>query len=140
MRSIAALLLTFAIATSAGADPLRQDHPLIGTWKITLPSTTCFETYTVNANATSFVTSAEQVSESSFAISAEPSAKGYYKWVDTIVKDNGRKDCSGEIMIIGHTATNFIRMHPSGTMFLMCEEEKLDTCIGPFVRQRMKDS
>jgi hypothetical protein len=139
IRSIAALSLTLALATSAGAGPLHPDHPLVGTWKITLPGMACFETYSVNANGTSFVTSAEQVSQSSFEISAEPSERGFYKWVDTIVKDNGKKDCSGETLVIGHIATNFIRLHPSGNMFLMCEEEKLDACIGPFVRQSLKD-
>ena len=38
----------------------------------------------------------------------------------------------GEVMQVGHEATNYILLHPSRPEFLMCEEERLDTCIGPF--------
>jgi hypothetical protein len=80
------------------------------------------------------VTSADEVSESEFHIPAEPSDKGFYKLVDTVVKDNGKEDCMGQVMKVGARATNFIRFHPSGTLFLMCATESMETCIGPFRR------
>lgn len=124
-------LLTLAVAHAA---PLAPDHPLIGTWKITLPNNGCVETYHVHADGTSLVTSAHEVSESEFEISAQPSEKGFYKWVDKIVKDNGKPDCSGQVTQAGHVATNYILLRRDGQLFLMCEEEDLNTCIGPFVR------
>ena len=81
------------------------------------------------------VSSGAQIGASEFEISARPSARSFYKWVDKIVKDNGKPDCSGEIMEIGHVATNFILVHPSGRQFLMCEAENIGTCIGPFILQ-----
>ena len=59
---------------------------------------------------------------------------GFYKEVDTIVKDNGKIDCTGEITKPGQAVTNYLQFHPSGDMFLMCVERSLDRCIGPFVR------
>jgi hypothetical protein len=95
----------------------------------------CSEVYRIRADGTMVVTSAEQISETTFEISAEPSARGFYKWDDTIVKDNGKKDCSGAVMEVGHKATNYIRFNPAQSMFVMCQEERMDTCIGPFIRQ-----
>src|SRR5438093_3984279 len=96
-------------ATLAGAGPLRAGHPLIGTWKITFPDGSCEETYLIRPNGTMFITSAEEVAESKFELSDKPSEKGFYKWDDTITKDNGKKDCSGEVTPVGHAATNYIR-------------------------------
>lgn len=125
----------FALTTStATAGPLRADHPLIGSWKITLVNGACHEVYQIKADGTTLVTSAEEVAQSEFELSDQPSAEGFFKWVDTIVKDNGKKDCLGEVMALGHTSTNYIKLHPSGKMFLMCEKEDINTCIGPFVR------
>jgi hypothetical protein len=115
--------------------PLPKDHPLIGTWRIDVPNTSCFELYSIKQDGTSDVTSGEEQATSEFTISPSPSPKGFYRWVDKIVKDNGKKDCSGELMQVGHVATNYIALHRTGKMFLMCEKEDLETCIGPFTRQ-----
>jgi hypothetical protein len=136
-RHTAAIVLALSFfVLPISAEPLRSDHPLIGTWQITVPNSACYETYVVRRDGTSFVTSAEQIAESEFSLSDKPSDKGFYKWVDKITKDNGKKDCSGEIMQLGHIATNYIRLHPSANMFLMCEKEDLTACIGPFLRQK----
>jgi hypothetical protein len=34
----------------------------------------------------------------------------------------------------GHESTNYVLLHPDGDQFLMCGDETLNTCIGPFVR------
>ena len=132
----AALLVTLALATAVSvfAAPLPAGHPLIGTWKITLPDGSCSEIYIVRRNGTSLVTSAEEVAESEFTVSDEPSERGFYKWVDTVAWDNGRKDCAGEVTEVGHVATNYVLFSPMKTQFLMCEQEDLASCIGPFVR------
>jgi hypothetical protein len=131
--ALAAAALAFA-ACAAQADPLRKDHPLIGEWQVAVPGTTCHEIYRIRPDGSSLVTSAEEVSESALQISYQPSDKGFYKWVDRIVKDNGKKDCLGEVTKPGQESTNFILLHHSGRMFLMCEKEDLERCIGPFVK------
>ena len=143
MRTMLAIIVAgviTALSTLAGAGPLRADHPILGTWKVTFPDGSCFEVYRFRASGTTLVTSADEVSESEFEISDQPSAGGFYKWDDKIVKDNGKKDCSGEIMELGHVATNYIRFNPSGNMFLMCEKEDINTCIGPFIRVKGGDA
>lgn len=131
---LSATLLSAVVAAPAAAAPLRSDHPLIGTWKITLPDGSCSETYRMRSDGTSLVTSAEEVAESSFDIADQPDTLGFYKEVDTVVKDNGKQDCSGEVTKVGHVATSYILFHPGGDMFLMCLDRDTSRCIGPFVR------
>ncbi|MYM24556.1 hypothetical protein GTP46_18080 [Duganella sp. FT135W] len=118
--------------------PLRSDHPLIGTWRITLPDGSCSETYRVRADGTTLVFSREEVAESVFTISDQPDKDGFYEETDTIVKDNGKRDCSGEVTAPGKPITNYLQFHPSGNLFVMCVERSLDRCIGPFIRVRGK--
>lgn len=114
--------------------PLPEGHPLIGSWRVEVPGTQCHEVYTIKANGTMSVTSAAQAAESQFQISSQPSAKGFYKWVDKITQDNGKPDCMGSLMQVGHVATNFILLHPSGKAFVLCQQEDLSACLGPFMR------
>ncbi len=141
MRVLAGFPTLFAVSLLVGA-PLASaappapapSHPILGIWKLALPTLRCSETYRFRGDGTTLVTSAEEVSESEFSIPDKPSDKGFYKLEDRIVKDNGKKDCSGEIMQVGTRATNFVRFHPSGGLFLMCTDESMEACIGPFER------
>ena len=133
MRVPAGLLLLFALSGQSAAAP-PADHPILGIWRLSLPDLGCSETYRFRGDGTTLVTSAEEVSESEFKIPDKPSSKGFYRLEDRITKDNGKKDCSGAIMKVGTKATNFIRFHPSGALFLMCADESMETCIGPFER------
>ena len=141
-RSLARLLATSAVAlvafTAAAQDgvprtPLAPDHPVIGTWHIDVPGTNCSETYTFHPDGTTRVHSAAEVVESAFDISATPSAAGFYKWVDRVTMDNGRPDCTGDTVGVGHVATNYLLFHPSRREFLLCRDESLSACIGPFL-------
>ena len=133
MRVPAGLLLLFSLCGPAAAAP-PADHPILGIWRLSIPELGCSETYRFRGDGTTLVTSAEEVSESEFKIPDKPSAKGFYRLDDRITKDNGKKDCSGAIMKVGTRATNFIRFHPSGALFLMCADESMESCIGPFER------
>jgi len=136
MRVPAAVLcgaVLMGVAASAPAAP-PADHPILGIWKLSLPDLGCSETYRFRGDGTTLVTSAQEVSESEYRIPDKPSAKGFYRLEDRIVKDNGKKDCAGAIMKPGTTATNYIRFHPSNAIFLMCADETMNTCIGPFER------
>ena len=141
-RSLAgALLVTLAMAqVSALAQNVKrtslpENHPLLGSWKIDLPQVNCFEIYNLRANGTNSITSGAETGESEFELSVTLSPRGFYKWVDKITQDNGKPDCMGSVMEVGHVATNYISLHRSGKMFLLCEQEDLNTCVGPFVRQ-----
>lgn len=135
MRALTAAVLTLALlATGAQAAPPAAGHPILGIWKFSLPDGSCSETYRFRGDGTTLVTSAQEVSESEFEIPAKPSAKGFYKLQDKVVKLNGKADCSGEIMKPGNKVTHFVHFHPSGSLFVMCATESLDACIGPFRR------
>jgi hypothetical protein len=134
-KFIGTLMLLAAVSQGAGAGPPpKGNHPLLGIWKLDLPDIGCSETYHFRGDGTSLVTSAEEISESEFKVADKPSAKEFYRLEDTIVKDNGKKDCAGQVTKVGTRATNFIRFHPSGVLFLMCADESMRACIGPFER------
>ncbi|MEO5933882.1 MAG: hypothetical protein ABIQ08_10065 [Duganella sp.] len=132
--ALAAALALAGAPMTADAAPLRRDHPYIGIWKITLPDGSCSETYRVRGDGSTLVFSREEVAESTFVIADKPDKDGFYKSVDTIVKDNGKPDCTGQITKPGRPVTNYLQFHPGGDMFLMCVERSLERCIGPFVR------
>jgi hypothetical protein len=138
MKSSLFLLLALATltwpASAAPPQPTSKEHPIIGRWTITLPDGTCSETYTFRPDGTTLVTSGEEIAETVFEISAKPTSSGFYKLTDKLVKDNGKKDCSGAVTEIGQTATNYVQFHASGNIFIMCADESLNRCIGPFKR------
>ncbi len=141
MRALTAVVLSLVmLAPAAMAAPPAADHPILGIWKLTLPDGSCSEIYRFRADGTTLVTSAEEISQSEFNIPAKPSAKGFYKLEDRLVKDNGKKDCVGQIMKVGAKATHFVHFHPSGALFLMCAAESLDACIGPFQRMQGQET
>ena len=141
MRSLTGVVLSLALlAPCAWSAPPAADHPILGIWKLTLPDGSCSEVYRFRGDGTTLVTSAEEISQSEFNIPAKPSAKGFYKLEDRLVKDNGKKDCVGQIMKAGATATHFIHFHPSGSLFVMCVAESLDACIGPFRRMQGQET
>jgi hypothetical protein len=141
MRTLTGLLPSVAMlfaAAAAQAQPARAapsaSHPLLGIWTLSIPQLACSETYHFRGDGTVLVKSKEEVSESEFTITEKPSTLGFYKLEDKIVKDNGKQDCSGEITQVGSRVTNYVRFHPSGARFVMCEDESMETCIGPFER------
>ncbi len=135
---IATLLLALPAVASSG-EPARpslpDDHPLVGTWRIDLPEVQCSELYVLRADGTGTVSSGEERGESEFEAALQPDALGFYKWTDRVTADNGKPDCLGNVTPVGDVAVTWIRMHPSGKQFLMCLDESLRQCIGPFVRQ-----
>jgi hypothetical protein len=118
--------------------PLPSLHPLIGTWRIELPDQKCFEEYELHVDGTKSSRSSEERNESEFQISTVPSSRGFYKWTDKIVKVNGKPDCSGSKTDLGHVAVNYVRVHPSGDRFLLCEAEEMKSCFAEFNRKKVQ--
>ena len=127
-----AAAIVFASA-SCLADSLPTDHPIVGTWEIRVPGTTCTETYEFRADGTKIAKSAEEVNESKFVISATPSSDGYYKLTDTVVSSNGKPDCSGQSTPVGDKVSVYLRFEEPNA-FSFCPHEAADRCIGPFKR------
>jgi hypothetical protein len=127
MRTLAGPLLSLCLLGAAQAAPTGPSsaHPLLGIWVLAIPQLACSETYHFRGDGTTLVKSAQEVSESEFSVAEKPSDKGFYKLDDRILKDNGKKDCSGEITKIGTRATNYLRFHPSGARFVMCRDETM---------------
>jgi hypothetical protein len=121
-------------AQAAPAAPLRADHPIVGTWRFELPDGSCHEMYRIRADGTALITSAAEIAETEFDIDDQPDGDGFYRSNDKIVKDNGKKDCTGEVTAVGHVIQAFIVFHPSNNMFLMCQRRDMASCIGPFIR------
>ncbi len=143
MRRLSACLALLALPLLAGgwaplaaaAEPaVSANHPIIGTWRFTVPDGTCAETYRFRADGTSHVTSGEEVAETEFSISPKPSRKGFYEWVDTIVKDNGKKDCAGQITDVGRKSKTYIQFDAAAQRFIVCQDESHDACFGPLRR------
>lgn len=129
-------LLAGLLAAGTHAAPASPSatHPLLGIWMLSIPQLGCSETYHFRGDGTTLVRSAQEVSESTFTVTEQPSGKGFYKYDDTVVKDNGKQDCAGDVMQPGSHTTNYIRFHPSGARFVMCRDETMESCIGPFER------
>jgi hypothetical protein len=132
-RLLASLALCLPVLGAHAASP-SASHPLLGIWTLTIPQLACSETYHFRGDGTTLVKSAGEISESEFTIAEQPSAKGFYKFDDRVVKDNGKEDCAGDVTKPGERATNYIRFHPSGARFVMCRDETMEACIGPFER------
>lgn len=129
------IFLSLAAAATFAQDvrqtPLPPSHPLLGTWRVDL-SNGCFEEYTLRADGTKISVSGQERNDAVFEISERPSSSGFYRWVDKITKGNGKPDCGGSITRVGHVATNFIRLHPTGKRFLLCESENMNSCFAEF--------
>lgn len=130
--ALAALTLVTPHPVIAAA--VYANHPLVGSWRFEVPNTGCAEVYRFRGDGTSVVTSGSEIAESEFQISTKPSSQGFYVWTDTIVKDNGKHDCSGQITEVGRKTTNYIRFDRSGRQFIVCRGQSFDACFGPFRR------
>ena len=132
--------ITSCVAWSASTDfvrtPIDSGHPYIGRWIGQMPELKCFEDHDIRADGTRSVIAGEERAESEFSISALPNSNGYYVLKDKVVKSNGKPDCSGSITKVGSFASVFIKMHSSRDKYLLCFEEKMESCVAEYNRQK----
>ena len=134
MKVLFVPLLLFAGSYCHSAT-LASKHPIVGTWQLELigvPFISCSETYQFKANGTTVVKSASEIAESKYEISATPSPAGYYKLTDTVVKSNGKLDCSGKSTPVGDVSNVFVRFEHSTNAFSFCFTEAHDICWAVF--------
>jgi hypothetical protein len=134
--TLAVFLVSNGSAQEVARTPLPANHPLVGTWRIELPDLKCFEEYELRPDGTKLSMSGQERNESEFMVSLVPSSQGFYKWADKITKNNGKPDCSGSNTALGHVAVNYVRMHPSGSRFMLCEAEDMKSCYAEFLRKK----
>ena len=131
---IASLTALTSPLQAAGPAPL-AGHPLIGTWTWTLFGGSCTETFQYRSNRMLLGTSGQEVAEKSYEVSATPDAQGFYKVVETVLRQNDKKDCSGSSLEgPGEQSTRFVQFSPARDKLLMCQSASLGACFGPLTR------
>ena len=83
---------------AAGPAPL-AGHPWIGTWTWTLFGGSCTETFQYRSNRMLLGTSGQEVAEKSYEVRTKPDAQGFYKVVETVLRQNDKMDCSGALLV-----------------------------------------
>lgn len=141
---VASLLLAAPLLQAAGPAATSYSHPIVGTWSwVTFGGSwswvtfggSCTETWQFRANQTMLGTSAEEVSEKKYTIAAKPDKQGFYKLVETVIRHNDKKDCSGVMGDgPGEKTTRFIQFSPQGEQLLVCQTAALTACFGPLKR------
>jgi hypothetical protein len=132
----AAPLTAAALAQAAAclADAPAPDHPLIGTWDLTIPQQHCSETYEFRADGSRHTLSAAEESDGEYVVSAQPDAHGVYTLRDTITRTNDKPDCDGRVTHLSSPQTVTLYLAPLRGGFLMCFDAALEKCLGPMTR------
>ncbi|MES2414531.1 MAG: hypothetical protein V4614_12060 [Pseudomonadota bacterium] len=127
--------MTLALGT--GVAYAADAHPLAGSWSWKPFGSQCVETFEYRLNNTLQGTSGESLSEWNYTVTPQASEKGFYKVVETSMRHNGRKDCSGDTVDSSGTVNErFIQFSPARDMMLVCRQESLTACFGPLRRKR----
>jgi hypothetical protein len=114
------------------ARPPVAGHPIVGTWQLSTPGTSCKETWQFLADGTTHNVSGAEESTSEYDISDEP-VRGYYVLSDTVKTSNGQPDCEGGSAPVGDKVTLYLLPTNEGGFFL-CKKPNHDHCIALMVR------
>ncbi len=136
------LAACFGASTALAADPPSRPassglHPIAGTWSWTPFNSRCVETFQYRSNNTMLGASGEAVAEWNYTVTPQASEKGFYEVVETSMRQNGKKDCSGDTVdSLGLVNIRFIQFSPARDQMLVCRSPSLEACFGPLKRQR----
>jgi len=132
---LAPLLLTAPLLHAQGAPSASFGHPIVGTWSWVTFGGRCTETWQFRHNRTLLSTSGQEVAEKKYDIAATADAQGFYKLVETVVRQNDKPDCAGAMLEgPGEQSTRFIQFSPKGDKLLVCQAAALNACFGPLTR------
>ena len=138
LLSLLALVFLNSGASNAADAPKTAAavHPLTGTWSWTAFGGKCVETFQYRSINTMLSTSGEAVSEWNYTVTPNANDKGFYEVVETSMRNNGKKDCSGDtVSDTGLVNIRFVQFSPARDLLLMCKEPSLAACFGPLKRQ-----
>lgn len=111
-------------------------HPLWGSWEASASTPACKESLHYQPDGTRQASSGTSQSQGTYRISAKPSLLGFYQLQDTLTQSNGQADCWGDAAPeIGDSRVVYVQFSPKHTQFIVCKEESLKACFGPFTRQ-----
>jgi hypothetical protein len=133
--SLLTIALVLSGCTSFDKDGVKRpydvEHPIIGSWSFDMNG--CIETYEFLPNGIRNSTSAEELVQATYVIAAKPSGYGFYKITDTVVKDNGKRDCSGSTRdMTGDVVDLYVKFNPQMDQIVFCLDESPNRCFGPF--------
>jgi hypothetical protein len=132
---VCAAALQMSPARAADEAPPAAAHPMVGTWSWTLFGGKCMETFQYRANSTMLSTSGEAVTEWNYTVTPQTTEKGFYRVAETSIRQNGKKDCSGDMVDeTGTQNVKFIQLSPAKDRLIVCKAESLDACFGPLGR------
>jgi len=135
---LVALLLTCVGAQGAADAPAQNEAGrIVGKWIWTRPDTKCVETQEYRADGTLSVVSGEEKTTNTYVLAPEATANGFHKLTVKTVKDSGGKDCfDSDKDGTGITVTHYVMIHPKGNKLMLCHEDSVDHCIGPYQRAK----
>ena len=111
-------------------------HPLWGSWAGSVPNTSCKETVRYQPDGTRQASSGTSQSQGTYSIASKPSLLGFYQLQDTLTQSKGQADCWGDAAPeVGQSSVVYVQFSPTHTQFIVCKEESLKACFGPFARQ-----
>ena len=132
---VATLLATTPLVHAQSAPAASFGHLIVGTWSWVTFGGTCTETWQFRHNRTLLSTSGQEVAEKSYEIASTPDVNGFYKLVETVQRQNDKKDCAGAILDgPGEQNTRFVQFSPQGDKLLVCKAAALTACFGPLKR------
>lgn len=128
--------LTSPLHAQSGA-PAKPGHHLIGTWTWSVFAGSCTETLQYRPDGSVLATSGQEVAEKTYEIAKTSDASGFYRLVETVVRQNDKKDCSGAMLEgPGEQSTRFVQFSPLADKMLICREASLKACFGPLDKVR----
>ncbi len=107
---------------------------LAGTWQYRPRGLNCTEQYFFRTDGTVMVTSHKEVTESSYALSAEALPGGFYQFDTQVTQTNGNTDCRGNQTPVGLQSKLYLRFQANGERFVLCRNANLSACMGPMIR------
>lgn len=118
-----------------GSAPAKPVHPLIGTWTWSVFAGSCTETLQYRPDGSVLATSGQEVAEKTYEIAKVPDASGFYQLVETVIRQNDKRDCSGALLQgPGDQSTRFVQFSPLADKLLICREASLKACFGPLAK------
>ena len=133
LMQLALLVLTVLQSQPSVAQPVT--HPVIGTWSWSGFAGKCVETWQYRNDGVMLATSGDAVTEWRYSITPQAGASGFYKLALTSVRQNGKKDCAGDVVDeAGISASLFLQINPARDRHIVCKNESLVECFGPLGR------
>ncbi|QJC55435.1 hypothetical protein HC248_00715 [Polaromonas vacuolata] len=129
----------------------RSANPLRGQWSWKQFDGSCNETLRYQRDGELLDISEKSISKWTYQISQSPSAAGFYRVLETLISDNGKPDCAGNLLADktlttsakgnqeattqDRTRSRFIQLSPAGNLLLVCSAESLNACFGPLTKE-----